>query len=159
MFGTQLGSPQWKISERPNSSKVHARDSTENILSFPYFIYHLIYLVIQSPESTANQMMRAVDKERRLSFYVGSYEKWQETCVRSLGREDPLKKEMATHSRTLAWRIPGTEEPGRLKSMGSQRVGHDWATITHTLTHKKWQLNWQEKWKTKKRKLLKARQI
>ena len=45
----------------------------------------------------------------------------------SLGREDPLEKEMATHSSILAWRIPWTEEPGRLQSMGSQRVGHDWA--------------------------------
>ena len=49
----------------------------------------------------------------------------QETGVRSLSREDPLEKEMATHSSTLAWRIPWTEDPGRLQSMGSQRVGHD----------------------------------
>ena len=48
-----------------------------------------------------------------------------ETRVRSLGWEDPLEKEMATHSSTLAWKIPWTEEPGRLQSMGSQRVGHD----------------------------------
>ena len=47
-----------------------------------------------------------------------------ETQVRSLGWEDPLEKEMATHSSTLAWRIPWTEEPGRLQSTGSQRVGH-----------------------------------
>ena len=45
--------------------------------------------------------------------------------VRSLGQEDPLEKEMATHSRTLAWKISWTEEPGRLQSMGSLRVGHD----------------------------------
>ena len=49
----------------------------------------------------------------------------QETRVRSLGREDPLEKEMATHSSTLTWRIPWKEEPGSLHSMGSQRVGHD----------------------------------
>ena len=49
----------------------------------------------------------------------------QETRVRSLSREDPLEKEMATHSSTLAWRIPWREEPGRLQSMGSQRVRHD----------------------------------
>ena len=49
----------------------------------------------------------------------------QETWVQSLGREDPLEKEMATHSRILAWRIPWTEEPGGLQSMGSQRVRHD----------------------------------
>ena len=49
----------------------------------------------------------------------------QETWVQSLGWEDPLEKKMATHSSILAWRIPWTEEPGRLYSMGSQRVGHD----------------------------------
>ena len=49
----------------------------------------------------------------------------RETWVQSLGREDPLEKEMATHSSTLAWKIPWTEEPGRLQSMGSQRVGQD----------------------------------
>ena len=49
----------------------------------------------------------------------------QETLVQSLGQEDPLEKEMATYSGTLAWRIPWMEEPGELQSMGSQRVGHD----------------------------------
>ena len=57
----------------------------------------------------------------------------RETWVRSLGWEDPLEKEMATHSSTLAWKIPWTEEPGRLQSMGLQRVGHDWATLPFTL--------------------------
>ena len=49
----------------------------------------------------------------------------QETEVRSLGQEDPLEKEIETHSSTLAWKIPWTEERGRLQSMGLQRVGHD----------------------------------
>ena len=49
----------------------------------------------------------------------------QETRVQSLGREDPLEKEMATHSSILAWRTPWTEEPGRLQSTGSQTVRHD----------------------------------
>ena len=49
----------------------------------------------------------------------------QESWVQSLGWEDPLEKEMAAHSSTLAWKIPGIEEPGRLQFMGSQRVGHD----------------------------------
>ena len=49
----------------------------------------------------------------------------QKTWVQSLGQEDPLEKAMATHSSTLAWKIPHMEEPGRLQSMGSQRVGHD----------------------------------
>ena len=48
-----------------------------------------------------------------------------ETWVRSLGREDPLEKEMATHPSTLAWKIPWTEEPGGLQSVELQRVGHD----------------------------------
>ena len=51
-----------------------------------------------------------------------------ETRVRFLGREDPLEKEMAIHSSTRAWKIPWTEEPDRLQSMGSQRVRHNWAT-------------------------------
>ena len=49
----------------------------------------------------------------------------QETRVRALGWEDPLEKEMAIHFSTIAWEIPWTEEPGRLQSMGSRRVGHD----------------------------------
>ena len=52
----------------------------------------------------------------------------RETQVQPLSLEVPLKEEMATHSTILAWRIPWTEKPGRLQSMGSQRVGHDWAT-------------------------------
>ena len=49
----------------------------------------------------------------------------RETRVQSLGWEDPLEKEMAIHSRTIAWKTPWTEEPGRLQSMGLQRVRHD----------------------------------
>ena len=49
----------------------------------------------------------------------------QKTQVQSLGREDLLEKEMATHSSILAWKIPWTEEPGRLQSIGLQRVGHN----------------------------------
>ena len=55
----------------------------------------------------------------------------RETQVQSLGRKDPLEKEMVTHSSILAWRIPWTEKPGRLQSMGSQRVGNDWAISLH----------------------------
>ena len=60
-----------------------------------------------------------------LAQMVKRLSKIQETQVRALGWEDHLKKEMATHSGTIAWKIPWTEEPGRLQSMGSQRVGHD----------------------------------
>ena len=61
-----------------------------------------------------------------------------ETWVWSLGREDPLEKEMVTHSSILAWRIPWTEKPGKLQSMGLQRVGHNWATsLSLLLTYMK----------------------
>ena len=66
---------------------------------------------------------------QKLAFLVAQMVKHlpaiRETWVQSLGWEDPLEKEMATHSSTLAWKIPWTEEPGRLQSMGSQRVEHD----------------------------------
>ena len=58
----------------------------------------------------------------------------QETPVQSPGREDPLEKEMATRFSILAWRIPWTEEPGGLQSVGSQRVSPDWVTNTFTFT-------------------------
>ena len=60
-----------------------------------------------------------------MSQMVKNLSGMQETQVQSLGWEDPLKKGMATHASVLAWRIPWAEEPGRLQSMGSQRVGHD----------------------------------
>ena len=58
------------------------------------------------------------------------------TRVKSLDREDPLEKEMVTHSSIRSWEIPWTEKPGKLQSTGSQRVGHDWVT----------ELNWKWKW-------------
>ena len=77
----------------------------------------------------------------------------RENWVWSLGREDPLEKEMATHSSTLAWKIPWTEKPGRLQSMGSQRVRHDWTTSLYLyysgytywfwFSQKKWWLFWR----------------
>ena len=65
------------------------------------------------------------DGDCRVAQMVKRLPTMQETQVQSLGREDPLEKEMATHSSTLAWKIPWTEEPRRLQSMGSQRVRHD----------------------------------
>ena len=55
--------------------------------------------------------------------------------VWSLGREDPLEKEMVTHSCIIAWRIPWTEEPGGLQFISSQRIGHDWGGLAHTATN------------------------
>ena len=74
--------------------------------------------------------MRASLVAQRLKRLPGMWE----TRVRSMGWEDPLEKEMAPHSSTLAWRIPWMEEPGGLQSVGSQRVGHDWATSLSLFT-------------------------
>ena len=63
--------------------------------------------------------------------------------VGSLGQEDPLKKGMATHSSNLAWRIPWMEEPGRLQSMGSLWVRHDWVTSLSLFTFTHWRRKWQ----------------
>ena len=64
------------------------------------------------------------------ALMVKSQSAVQETWVRSLGQEDPLEKSIATHSSIPDWKIPWTEEPGGLQSMGLQRVGHDWETDT-----------------------------
>ena len=61
----------------------------------------------------------------------------QEKSVQSLGWEEPLEEEMTTHSSILAWESPWTEEPGGLQSMGSRRVGHNWAT-EHIGSHSDW---------------------
>ena len=66
-------------------------------------------------------MLRASLVAQRLKRLPPMWETWGQ----SLGREDPLEKEMATHSSIHAWGIPWTEEPGRLRSMGSQSIGHD----------------------------------
>ena len=70
----------------------------------------------------------------------------RETQVQSLGREDPLEKEIAAHSSTLAWKIPWTEEHGRLQSMGSQRVRHDWATSLSLSLFLFWTVLWETQW-------------
>ena len=79
-------------------------------------------------------------------YFLSGYELWRaslvaqtvkrlsamrETRLWFLGREDPLEKEMAIHSSTLAWKIPWMEEPGRLQSLEQQRVGHNWVTSLH----------------------------
>ena len=66
----------------------------------------------------------------------------QETRVWSLGQKDSLEKGMVTHFGILAWRIPWTDEPGRLQSMRSQRVGHDWATSLSLFTFMHWRRKW-----------------
>ena len=66
----------------------------------------------------------------------------QETCVQSVDQEDPLEKGMATHSSILTWKIPWTEEPGRLQFMGLQRVRNDLATNTFTYVHSLLLMKW-----------------
>ena len=81
--------------------------------------YHTIAVI-----SHANRTSLVAQMVKRLSTM-------RETWVRALGWEDPLEKEIAIHSSTVAWKIPWIEEPGTLQSMGSQRVGHNWATSLH----------------------------
>ena len=83
-------------------------------------------------ELTRNGIKDILLSEKNKGFTGGSVERTcltmqetQETWFRSLGQEDPLEKEMETHSSILTWEIPWTEEPGGLQSMGLQRVGHD----------------------------------
>ena len=73
------------------------------------------------PQISFHTFLRASLVAQRLKCLPAMRETW----VRSLDREDPLEKEMATHSSILAWKIPRTEEPGRLQSMGLQKVGLD----------------------------------
>ena len=90
-------------------------------------------------ESALHIVFHLILKEAINYPYLKYLPVMQETQVWSLGREDPLEKEVATHPSVPAWRIPWTEEPGGLQSMGSQRVGHDWATNTH-IEIRKWKL-------------------
>ena len=103
------------------------------------------------PRAFARRLPSPFSSHGSLSLHLGTYSNipWaslvaqmennlpamQKAQVRSLGREEPLENGMPTHSSILAWRIPWTEEPGELQSMGSQRVRHDWVTNSHTHTH------------------------
>ena len=81
----------------------------------------IILTITNSIAVTLVPMQRASLVGQRLKLLPAMWETW----VQSLGREDPLEKEMAIHSSAIAWKIPWTEEPDRLQSMESQRVGHD----------------------------------
>ena len=84
---------------------------------------NLIYLNYESSEN--NYTIITYDNALLVAQMVKNLPAVQETQVQSLGREDPLEKEIATHFSILTWRIPWTEEPGGLQSMVSQRVGHN----------------------------------
>ena len=96
-----------------------------SLLSLSYFSHSLFFTFFLSVVSQMVENPPAV----------------QETWVQSLGREDTAKKGMAAHSIILAWRIPWTEEPGGLQSVGLQRVGHDWVANTYTQWFSNYQLN------------------
>ena len=82
-----------------------------------HLVFTFVFTFVQRRASLVAQRLKCLPAVR-------------ETWVQPLGWEDPLEKEMATHSSILAWRIPSMEEPGRLQSMGSQRAGHDCVTTT-----------------------------
>ena len=101
---------------------------------------------------TENRPFLVYGKPSLVAQVVKHLSKVQKTRVLTLGWEDPMEKEMATHSSTLAWKIPWTEEPGGLQSMGSQTAGHDWVTslslsvygstdMQHTLPWEKGNIN------------------
>ena len=110
----------WHTSWERETRRTHLSDwSFVNSFTYSFIHYllstHYIPGIMENMASLVAQMLKHLPAM------------W-ETQVWSLGQEDPLEKEMATHFSTLAWKLPWTEELGMLQSMESQRVGHDWAT-------------------------------
>ena len=91
-----------------------------------------LILWLQSPSTVILELKKR--KSVTASIFPPSVPAMQETWAWSLGREDSLERAMAAHPSILAWRIPWTEEPGRLQSMGLQRIGQDWAALTFTFS-------------------------
>ena len=100
------------------------------LLTFKYFIIHSIFwpLIFWFLDWNTFTVMHLLTSLVAQTVKPQCLPTMRETQLWSPGQEDPLEKEMATHSNTLAWKTPWTEECGRLQSMGSQRDGHDWAT-------------------------------
>ena len=96
----------------------------------------------EAPGSIWNYLSKVVIGASLVAQKVKNLPAMRKTQVRSLGREDPLEKRMATHSSILAWRTLWTKEPGGLQSVGSQRVRHDWAANTFTLFTFKAKVTW-----------------
>ena len=93
----------------------------------PWLISKEVYIIV-----TPREFSLPLCLQRMSSLVVQTVKRlpaMRETQVRSLGQEDPWQKEMATHSSTLAWKIPWMEEPAGLQPMGSHRVGHDWSDL------------------------------
>ena len=93
---------------------------------FFFFLYYGLFIIIITfgGNPSCSRAFLVTNMVKSLPVFWG-------TQVQSLDWEDPLEEEMAAHSRILAWKIPWMEEPGRLQSMGLQRVGHDWVTTLH----------------------------
>ena len=125
--------------ENPPSSKGTAHCLTMSSCSWPFSPCLFLWVSMRNVKGNLN-IRCSMSQLKVPSFLnltaslvtqvVKNLPAMQETWVRSLGWEDPLEKEMTTHSSILAWRIPWTEEPGGLQSMGSQRVRYNWATNT-----------------------------
>ena len=113
----------WRIpwTEEPGGPQSTGSLSRVRLFATPWIAACQASLYFTISRSLLKLMSRASLVAQRLKRLPAM----QETWVQSLGRGDPLEKEMATHSSILAWRIPWTEEPGGLQSPGSQRVGHD----------------------------------
>ena len=128
----KLGSKRRKLSTvtQPGSDKV--RNGSEfSQISKPwiFLFYHAASGTPTAQKSLDDSIYWALTRWTSLGAQtVKRLSTMRETWVPSLGREDSLEKEMAIHSSTIAWKIPWTEEPGRLQSMGSQRVRQDWMT-------------------------------
>ena len=110
----------------PLSIRVFSSESTLHVRWPKYWISALASVLTTSLVAQRLKRLRAM----------------RETRVQSLGWEDPLEKEMATHSSTLAWKIPRTEEPGGPQSMGSQRVRHNWTTSLTYNEHPGQKMDW-----------------
>ena len=113
----------WKIPWTEEPGGLQFMGSQEQDITLRLNHHHYSLLITDLVNGSMD--FKAVKLERSVAQRVKHLPAMQETWVRSLGQEDPLEKEMATHSSTLAWKIPWTEKPGRLQSMGSQRVRHD----------------------------------
>ena len=127
---------------RFTKSQTWLSDWTENISTKNIYIHKIFFIYTKYIYLYMTQRLKCLPA-------------MQETWVGSLGLEDPLEKEMATHSSILAWRIPWTEEPGVLQSTGLQRVGHNWAT-SHVYTKllcliKPWERTYKKKTKRRRR--------
>ena len=123
----------------------HLKQKLFPVTFWPWMSFVAIFASLQKlvkarnlRQSSTRCLKGTFNKKRRQREDLLQWLRWQslsavqETWVWSLGQEDPLEKEMATHSSVLAWKIPWMEEPGRLQCVGSQRVRHNWATFTFT---------------------------